>query len=104
MIKVSCTACGKEHLLFDSRIHGYDGMTGEHTQEVLDYKPHFKLKCKNAVSLEMKVENDESHEAFKENTAIGFTKEQYSDAFGWMVIYKTDEKGKKSKIIDTETA
>ena len=104
VLKATCAACGKEHLLFDNRIHGYDGMTGEHTREVLEYVPSFKLKCKTAVSLEIKVENDASLEVFEENTALGFTEEQYSDSFSWMVIYKTDEKGKKTKIFDTETA
>lgn len=104
VIKIKCAACGKEHLIFDSRIHGYDGMTGKHAQETLAYEPHFKLKCKNAVSLQIKVENDETCEEFLNLTSLDFSEKQYADSFGWIIIYKIDEKGKKTKIFDWETS
>lgn len=104
VIRIRCADCGQEYLLFDSRLHGYDGMTGEHSPQEMCYEPHFKLKCKDAVALQLKIENDESYEEFKENTDLGFTEAQYSDAFGWIVIYKVDEKGKKTKIFELETA
>ena len=104
VIKIKCADCGKEYLLFDSRIHGYDGMTSEETKETMEYEPHFRLKCKNIVSLELKVENNESFEEFNEDCDLGFTQEQYSNSFSWIWIYKIDEKGKKTKIFDYETA
>ncbi len=104
VIKIKCADCGKEHLLFDSRIYGYDGMTSEETEETMEYEPHFRLKCENIVSLELKVENNESFEEFDEDCDLGFTQEQYSDSFSWIWIYKIDEKGKKTKILDYETA
>ena len=104
VIKVKCADCGKEHLLFDSRIHGYDGMTNEETEETIGYEPIFRLKCKDIVSLVLKVENHESFEEFKEDGDLGFTQEQYSDSFTWILIYKIDKKGKKTKIFDFETA
>ena len=97
-IKIKCADCGKEYLLFDSRIHGYDGMTGKESPETMRYEPHFKLKCREAVSLSVKVENDESFEEFRENGEIGFSEEQYSDAFTWIWIYKTDKNGKKTPV------
>lgn len=103
-IKIKCVECGKEHLIFDSRIHGYDGMTSELTQETLTYEPHFKLKCKNAVSLQIKIENDETFEEFLNLTGLDFSEKQYSDSFGWIIIYKVDEKGKKTKIFDWEAS
>ena len=104
VIKIKCADCGREYVIFDSRIHGYDGMTGEEDKEAMGYVPHFKLKCKEAVSLSIKIENDESFDEFQENTDLGFTEEQYSDAFGWILVYKVDENGKKVKIFDWETA
>jgi len=104
VIKIKCSECGEEHFIFDSRIHGYDGMTGEKDQATMEYEPHFKLKCKDAVSLEIKVENDESFEVFQENTNLGFTEEQYSDAFSWIMIYRVNDNGKKTKIFDWESA
>ncbi len=104
VIKAKCADCGKEHLIFDSRIHGYDGITGEETKEAMEYEPHFRLKCKGIVSLSLKIENSESFEEFSEDYDLGFTEEQYSNAFSWIMIYRTDEKGKKTKIFDYETA
>lgn len=103
VIKTKCLKCGKEYLIFDSRIHGYDGMTGEKDQATMEYEPHFKLKCKEAVSLEVKIENDESLEEFRDNTDLGFTEEQYSDAFSWIIIYQINSNGKRTKIFDLET-
>ena len=103
-IKAKCADCGKEHLLFDSRIHGYDGMMSEETKETMEYEPHFRLKCKDVVSLVFKLENNASFEEFNEDCDLGFTPEQYSNSFSWLMIYKIDEKGKKTKIIDLETA
>ena len=104
VIKAKCLNCEKEHVIFDSRIHGYDAMTGEKDRKTMEYEPHFKLKCKEAVSLEVKIENDESLEEFKDNTALNFTEEQYSDAFGWIAVYRINSNGKKAKIFDSETA
>ena len=104
VIKSKCIKCEKEYLLFDSRMHGYDGMTNEKDQAAIEYEPHFKLKCKEAVSLEVKVENDESLEKFQDNTDLGFTEEQFSDAFSWIIIYRINNNGKKAKIFDWETA
>ncbi len=104
VIKIKCTECDKEHIVFDSRSHGYDGMTSEHNKEALEYKPNFRLKCKTPVSISVKIENDESLEEFKKNTNLDFTEEQYSNSFSWIIIYKIDEKGKKTKIFDWETA
>ena len=104
VIKIRCIDCGKEYVLFDSRIHGYDGMAEKNTQEVLEYEPHFKLKCKDAVKLEIKIENDESFDEFQENTEFGFTEDQYSDAFSWITIYRINSNGNKTKIFDWETS
>lgn len=79
-------------------------MTVERDKEKADYVPHFRIKCREAVSLAVKVENDESLEVFKENTGLDFTEDQYSDSFSWMAVYKFNDNGKKTKIFDFETA
>ena len=103
--KIVCDECGQEFILFDSRFHGYDGVFNEGaTKETLSYQPTFRRKCKDSVSLSVKVENDDSYEEFCENCGDDCTKEQYADAFSWIVVYKIDEKGKKTKILESETA
>lgn len=103
-VKIKCTHCGEDHLIFDSRYHGYDGMTGTHTEEVLNYQPHFRAKCRSAVGIEIKVENDPSLESFEENTGIRFTEMQYSNAFSFIKIYAVNPDGKKRMIFECETA
>jgi len=103
-VKIKCLHCGAEHLIFDSRYHGYDGITGDHTEKELLYQPHFRPKCKEGVGIEIKVENDPSIDAFQENTGLPFTEKQYSEAFSWIKIYAIKQDGKKRQIFDYETA
>lgn len=106
--KALCASCGVEHLLFDNRYHGYDGMTAQgQSEELLSYQPHFrqiKRRDGEAVGLLVKAENDETYLQFCENTALGFTEAQYADAFSWICVYTVDTAGKKRKVLDIETA
>lgn len=104
VLKIICAECGKEHLLFDSRTCGYDGITGEKSEEEMKYIPHFKQKCRDTVPLSVKIENDESLKAFKENTALDYSEDRYSDSFSWLAVYKIGDDGKKTKLFDFETA
>lgn len=103
VIQLRCSACGAEHLLFDSRVHGYDGVTGETSPETMDYTPHFRVKCADT-AVAVKVENDPCLEEFREHTGLELTEAQYADAFSWIVVYRINEKGKKVKIFEQETA
>lgn len=104
VIKIRCENCGAEHRIFDNRHHGYDGMTGTHTEEERNYQPRFRPKCRSAVGIEIKVENDPSLEDFEKNTGLRFTEEQYSNAFSWVKIYAVNPDGKKRTIFECETA
>ena len=103
VVKIKCQHCGAEHLVFDSRYHGYDGITGNHTEEKVLYQPHFRSKGTEAVGIEIKIENDPSIESFQENTGLSFAEEQYSEAFSWIKIYAVKQNGKKHVILDYET-
>ena len=103
-IKIKCTLCGEEHLIFDNRYHGYDGMTSTHTEEALNYQPQFRPKCRSAVGIEIKVENDPSLDKFEENAGLRLTETQYSNAFSWIKIYAVNPNGKKRVIFEYETA
>ena len=104
VVKVKCEICGAEHIVFDSRYHGYEGISSDHTQEELLYQPCFRPKCRSALGIEIKVENDPSLEAFVENTGLQFTEEQYSNAYSWIKIYAVNPDGKKRMFFDHETA
>ena len=101
-----CSKCGAEHLLFDSRMHGYDGVfCGE--DENLDYVPHYvqrSTRDKVPRRIEITTENDETLEQFRENTGIDCDEDAYSNGFGWISITMVDDKGKKTKVLDHESA
>lgn len=100
-ITVKCADCGAEHVLFDSRYHGYDGVTGDHTAEELAYIPTMKQRRGGPIAIQVKIENDETVESFQECTAADAA--DYSDAFSWIIVYKVAN-GKRTKIFETETA
>jgi hypothetical protein len=52
----------------------------------------------------LKLEHDESLEEFRESTGTEATYEAYADAFTWIWIYAIDQKGKKKRIFESETA
>lgn len=104
--RARCGVCGTEYLVFDSRIHGYGGVFC--TEEAnMDYVPRYvqrTFRDKAPRRIEITTENDATLEAFRENTGIECAYETYSNAFGWIAIQAVDENGKKTKLLDHETA
>lgn len=105
VVRVRCAECGKEHLVFDSRLHGYSGTVQRPSQKILDYEPHLRQKGKEAVALEVWVVNDETFEKFQdlelymETIDSDFTQEQYSNSFNAIQISRTNHLGAKRKIL-----
>ena len=107
VIKIQCSKCGKEYTIYDSRYNGYSGMfCTECSEEQKNYIPHFKLKKRRdhfPVEVCIEVEHDESLEAFKENTGIDCTFDEYTDAYTCITIYSIDTNSKKRKLFEFET-
>ena len=104
VIKAICSECQQEYILFDSRLHGYDGIVSEHSEEELEYSPHYRLKNQNALKILLVVENDATLDTFVSNTGIELNEQDYSNAYSWIAIYGIDDSGKKKKLFDFETA
>lgn len=106
-IKIKCSECGKEYIIYDNRYHGYNGkFCNEANNEEKNYIPHYKQKKRRdnmPVQIRIEVEHDSSIEEFRKNTDIVCTFEDYTESFTWLVIYTIDNQGKKRKIIDLET-
>ena len=105
---VTCAACEKRITLFDSRFHGYDAIyCGDLTPEAEAYEPAFRQvgnRDSSPMRIALKLEHDESLEEFRENIGAEATYEAYADAFTWIWVYAIDQKGKKKKIFESETA
>lgn len=105
VLKMACVECKEEYVLFDNRYHGYDGKTGEETDnQAFSYVPNFRQKLKQPAAFEVKIENDSSLEEFNQNAGLNYDMEDYSDAFSWFSLYAIDPSNKKRKIFDYETA
>lgn len=104
--RVRCSDCGAEHLIFDNRIHGYDGVFCDDGRSRV-YVPRYvqrTFRDKAPRRIEITTENDPTLEEFRENTGIECEHGPYSNAFGWIAIHAVDESGKKMKLLDYETA
>ena len=104
--RARCCQCGTEHLIFDNRFHGYDGIFCNDGQN-RDYVPNYVQRSNREKAprrVEITTENDVTLAQFKENTGIDCDQDAYSNGFGWISISIVDEKGKKTKLLDHESA
>ena len=108
VFRVTCAACGHEITVFDSRYHGYDALYCDGlTPEAKAYEPAFRptgSRDGSPMRIALKLEHDESLEEFRENVGDEATYDEYADAFTWIWVYATDQKGKKKKVFEFETA
>ena len=103
IVKVKCTECGKEYVLFDSRFHGYDATIPERESKydsvVYDFAPIVWKNDKDGIAtVTVKIQNDDSLEDFIEN-AYETDEETYSNSFGWIMVKATNNKTKAKKVL-----
>jgi hypothetical protein len=108
IIKVKCRKCGKEHILFDSRFNGYDSIDYNDVFKDQNYK--FRLKKyrnsdDNFLIIGVAVSNENTLEDFINAYGRIVDNEFYSNAYSWIMIvgFYTNQKGKKTIILDRET-
>lgn len=101
-----CSACGREHLIFDNRVHGYDGVFCSENAD-RDYQPVFKQRSfrdRLPRRIEITTENEKTMEDFREATGIDCDADTWSNAFSWIGVHAVDSRGKRTRILDAETA
>lgn len=87
VFKAACTNCGREAVLFDSRLHGLPDDT-EEAAALAAYTPHFRQKSRKAYRLEVMLE-------VAPDTPAG--------SFSWICIRGTDEQGRRKTLFGAET-
>lgn len=108
VIKIKCTECGEEYVLFDNSRYGYDGKICR-GEEKADYGAikfkQVKRKISHDFTYEVKVriENELTFEDFKKASGSNCTAEEYTDGFSWISIYIAANDS-TIKICDEETA
>ena len=102
VVKAECCGCEKEHLIFDSRMHGYDVMAGGGDKANIQLA--LKKKNRHAQGIEIRIENDISLEVFQKDTGRECGAAEYSEAFGSIAVYTVSAEGKRRKVYEYETA
>ncbi|MDR2090325.1 MAG: hypothetical protein LBP62_01525 [Clostridiales bacterium] len=94
IIKAVCDRCKKEHLIFDSRVHGCDA--AENDKKDLE---EYLFKTRNErVTVEISIKNYWDFEDVEGNGNEGFTAGGYSDMFNYISIRAVTADGKKLNV------
>ncbi|MCM1260420.1 MAG: hypothetical protein NC182_05755 [Prevotella sp.] len=104
IIKVKCSKCGKEHLLFDNRIHGCDSADFDLNKRV-NYEFIEKVFNKNigkSYKVEILIKNYWDFDDVESNGNEGLTEDDYSILFGYISIKAINEDNKKIKVYSEE--
>lgn len=100
IIKVKCIKCGKEHILFDSRIHGCASADFDF-KEMLDYEfteKVFNKKKGKSYKVEISIKNYWDFEDIESNGNEGLTEEDYSVLYNYISIKAINGENKKIKV------
>lgn len=101
-MRVICAACSKAHVVFDSRLHGYEGWAAEWPEATMSWQPRWKRTTQNAGSVTVLVENRDFEVFLEENPTL--MPEDCSDLYENISIrYKTTD-GKAREVFSRETA
>ena len=102
ILKVKCSECGREKVIFDNRHHGYDAVVEENRLFSTDKEYQYGFMKKKSMEVEIKIRNDLTYDEYCIETEKNHSKE-YSNAFSSIEIYGIID-GKKKKVFEEETA
>jgi hypothetical protein len=102
-LKSICVSCGREYVVFDNRIHGYDANCESETKDISYNGFVFAKVSDEALRIVVKYENNsESYEEYVES--FGYvSREKFSNMFGWIYIYGYNKKSRRL-IFEEETS
>lgn len=104
IVKIKCENCGREYVIFDNYLHGYDALCS-----LIENKRNIKTDVKfnetysEPMEIFIKIYQSVTYEIFKEDFE-NCDFETYLKAFTGIDIYGIDSKSKKIKILSEETA
>lgn len=100
-----CRGCGKTHLIYDNRLHGFDALMGEYTGEAMAWQPQWReidmqaLEVPEGAMIRVDIpEADESSLEDMRQFIPGFTPEMACDAFSCIEVW-SDVGGKRDAML-----
>jgi hypothetical protein len=93
VIKARCANCNKEHLIFDSHFHGWDGFVCHNPDKASLPRPQLTVwscrKCGGSIHNATIGFGSEGKDDFIEATGGEIDEEKWMDGFGWLDIALT---------------
>lgn len=102
IIKVKCSKCENEKIIFDNRHNGYNSMVTDKRFFHMDKEYFYDLIQKETMGVEIKLQNDLTYEEYCEEVGKEFA-DEYQNAFSSITIYGIINKTKKI-FFEEETA
>lgn len=100
-IRIICTACQAEHLVFDSRLHGYEAWAAVWPQDTMDWQPRWRCVIR-AAAVTVTVKPRDPALLMEENPEL--TPEDCSDLYESISIRIQSDNGKSCEVFSRETA
>lgn len=104
-LRGTCRSCGKTHLIYDNRVHGFDALMGEYTGEAMAWQPQWKeidlqaLEVPEDARIRVDIPDDAQERMDEMREFIpGFTPEMACEAFGYLEVW-SDVDGKRDAIL-----
>lgn len=82
-LRGTCRSCGKTHLIYDNRVHGFDALIGEYTGEAMAWQPQWQeIDVPEGASIRVDIPDDAQERMDEMREFIpGFTPDMACDAF-----------------------
>ena len=82
-LRGTCRSCGKMHLIYDNRVHGFDALIGEYTGEAMAWQPQWReIDVPESASIRVDIPDDAQERMDEMREFIpGFTPDMACDAF-----------------------
>ena len=82
-LRGTCRSCGKTHLIYDNRVHGFDALMGEFIGEAMSWQPRWQeIAVPEGARIRVELSDDaESRLQEMREFIPGFTPEMACDAF-----------------------
>lgn len=101
-IRVICEACQTTHVVFDSRLHGYEGWAAEWPEDTMAWQPRWRSAARSVGAVTVCVENRDFDVFMEDNPEL--TPEDCSDLYENISIRIQGDDGKSREIFSRETA
>lgn len=104
-LRGTCRSCGKLHLIYDNRVHGFDALSGEFSGDAMRWQPQWKeidLQTRDVPEDTLiRVDIPDDAETCREEMRAcipGFAPDMACEAFGYIEVW-SDVDGKRAAIL-----